>query len=37
MPGAGLKHTFDVIDFQTYYVQVWPQALSSGRYSLTIR
>lgn len=36
-PGAGLTHTMEVIDFQTYYLQVWPQALSSGRYTLTIR
>lgn len=36
-PGAGLTHTMEVRDFQTYYVQIWPQAVSSGKYQLTIR
>jgi predicted RNA-binding protein YlqC (UPF0109 family) len=36
-PGADLKHTMEVTDFQVYYVQVWPQGRTSGRYTLTIR
>lgn len=35
-PGDGLHHTFDVLEGQKYYIQVWPQAKSSGEYSLTI-
>jgi hypothetical protein len=37
VPGGSLKHTIEVVDFQTYYLQVWPQSLSSGKYTLTIR
>jgi hypothetical protein len=36
-PGADLQHTMEVTNFQVYYVQVWPQARTSGRYTLTIR
>jgi tetratricopeptide (TPR) repeat protein len=36
-PGADLKHTMEVTDFQVYYVQVWSQGRTSGRYTLTIR
>jgi len=36
-PGADLRHTVEVTDFQVYYIQVWPQAHTSGRYTLTIR
>ncbi len=35
--GGDLQHTLEVTDFQVYYVQVWPQARTSGRYTLTIR
>lgn len=35
--GASLEHRMEVLDYQQYFVQVWSQAHSSGRYSLTIR
>jgi hypothetical protein len=35
--GQSLRHTMAVEAHQTYYLQVWAQARSSGAYSLTIR
>jgi hypothetical protein len=34
--GMSLHHTFEAQEHQTYYLQVWPQALSFGAYTLTI-
>jgi len=34
--GANLRHSFDVVENQTYYVQVWSESNTSGEYSLTI-
>ena len=36
-PGASLHHTIEVQEHQTYYLQVWSQALSFGKYTLTIQ
>jgi hypothetical protein len=36
-PGASLHHTLPVREGSTYYIQVWPQAKSSGEYSLKIQ
>jgi hypothetical protein len=35
-PGADLHHRLDVQQNQTYYLQVWSQASSSGKYTLTV-
>jgi hypothetical protein len=35
-PGASLRHTIQVQENQTYYIQVWSQANSAGDYSLTV-
>jgi hypothetical protein len=35
--GASLRHTMAVEAHQTYYLQVWGQARSSGAYTLTVR
>jgi hypothetical protein len=35
-PGASLHHTLPVQDQTTYYIQVWSQGKSSGKYSLLI-
>jgi tetratricopeptide (TPR) repeat protein len=35
-PGASLRHTIQVQENQTYYIQVWSQANSAGAYSLTV-
>jgi tetratricopeptide (TPR) repeat protein len=34
--GASLHHTMKVEQGRTYYLQVWPQGISSGEYSLTV-
>lgn len=34
--GASLHHTMHVEEHQTYYLQVWPQALSFGKYAMTV-
>lgn len=36
-PGAGLRHTMEVLESQVYYVQVWSQADTAGNYTLTIQ
>jgi hypothetical protein len=36
-PGDPLTHSIEVQEHRTYYVQIWSQAHSSGRYSITIR
>jgi hypothetical protein len=36
-PGASLHDTLEVQEHQTYYVQVWSQALTFGKYTLTIQ
>jgi hypothetical protein len=36
-PGGNLKHTMEVVEHQTYFLQVWSQALSFGKYTLTIQ
>jgi hypothetical protein len=36
MPGANLRHNFTVKPKQTYFIQIWSQANTSGAYSLTI-
>jgi tetratricopeptide (TPR) repeat protein len=36
-PGAGLKYTFQAEEHRTYYLQVWSQALTFGKYTLTIQ
>lgn len=35
-PGATLRHTFDVVENQTYYLQVWSENNTSGDYSLIV-
>ena len=35
-PGASLRHTIQVQEGQTYYIQVWAQANSTGDYSLSV-
>jgi hypothetical protein len=34
--GANLRHTMDVQENQTYFLQVWSQADTAGDYSLII-
>jgi hypothetical protein len=36
-PGSDLKHSIEVIAYQTYYLQIWSQGQTSGKYSLTIQ
>ena len=36
MPGLDLRHTMEVKENQTYYIQVWSQANTAGDYSLII-
>jgi hypothetical protein len=35
-PGGSLRHTMAVEAHQTYYLQVWGQARTSGAYTLTV-
>jgi hypothetical protein len=35
-PGATLRHTFDVVENQTYYLQVWSENNTAGDYSLIV-
>jgi hypothetical protein len=35
-PGATLRHTFDVVENQMYYLQVWPENGTAGDYSLIV-
>jgi tetratricopeptide (TPR) repeat protein len=35
--GANLTHRMEVMEHQSYFVQVWSQAHSSGKYGLSIR
>jgi tetratricopeptide (TPR) repeat protein len=35
--GANLRHTMAVQENQTYFLQVWSQASTSGKYTLTVR
>jgi hypothetical protein len=35
-PGLNLRHTMEVQANQTYFIQVWPQANTSGDYSLLV-
>jgi hypothetical protein len=35
-PGADLRHSFEVVEHQTYYLQVWSEGSTAGAYSLTI-
>jgi hypothetical protein len=35
-PGAGLRHTIQVVEGQTYFFQVWSQGDSSGEYSILV-
>jgi hypothetical protein len=35
-PGANLRHSFDVVEGQTYYLQVWTSVNSAGQYSLIV-
>ena len=35
-PGATLRHTFDVVENQTYYLQVWSENSTAGDYSLIV-
>jgi hypothetical protein len=35
-PGATLRHTFDVVENQTYYLQVWSENNTAGEYSLIV-
>ena len=35
-PGAHLRHSFDVVESQMYYLQVWSENNTAGEYSLTI-
>ena len=35
--GANLRHTMPVQENQTYFLQVWSQASTSGKYVLTVR
>jgi hypothetical protein len=36
-PGGNLHYTLEVQEHQTYFVQVWSQALTFGKYTLTIQ
>jgi hypothetical protein len=36
-PGGSLHYTLEVQEHQTYFVQVWSQALTFGKYTLTIQ
>jgi hypothetical protein len=35
-PGADLRHSFDVVENQTYFLQVWSENGTAGGYSLAI-
>jgi tetratricopeptide (TPR) repeat protein len=35
--GSNLKHAMDVLEGQTYYIQVWSQNRTAGDYSLTVQ
>jgi hypothetical protein len=35
-PGQNLRHTMDVQENQTYFIQVWSQANTAGEYSLIV-
>jgi tetratricopeptide (TPR) repeat protein len=35
-PGAHLRHSFDVVESQMYYIQVWSENNTAGEYSVTI-
>jgi hypothetical protein len=35
-PGLNLRHTMDVRENQTYFIQVWSQANTAGEYSLIV-
>jgi tetratricopeptide (TPR) repeat protein len=35
-PGAHLRHSFDVVENQMYYIQVWAENNTAGEYSVTI-
>jgi uncharacterized protein YutE (UPF0331/DUF86 family) len=35
-PGAHLRHQFDVVENQTYFIQVWSENNTYGEYSVTI-
>jgi hypothetical protein len=34
--GESLRHTMEVLENRTYYLQVWPQADTSGAYTLKV-
>jgi hypothetical protein len=36
-PGAGLRHTIEVLENQTYYLQVWSQSETAGSYTLIVQ
>jgi hypothetical protein len=35
-PGATLRHTFEVVENQTYFLQVWSENSSAGDYTLIV-
>jgi hypothetical protein len=35
-PGATLRHTFDVVENQMYFLQVWSENSTAGDYSLIV-
>jgi hypothetical protein len=35
-PGASLRHSFDVLENQTYYLQVWSENSTAGEYTLIV-
>jgi hypothetical protein len=35
-PGATLRHTFDVVENQMYFLQVWSENSTAGDYSMIV-
>jgi len=35
-PGLNLRHTLEVLENQTYFIQIWPQRNTTGEYSFII-
>jgi hypothetical protein len=35
-PGGNLRHTLDVQENQTYFLQVWSRSNTAGKYSLLV-
>ena len=35
-PGGSLRHSLEVVENQIYFLQVWSQATTAGKYSLMV-